>query len=207
MVNDAPYYIDPDFFDADPGNRLITRWDGTRVPTESAANGWWNNNSLSYRSSKFVSPSNGGTATGNNDFGTVTITSSYTRARMNGSNTAYQTQSGNHSTPCASLAYGRQYGWAYNANKWHIAIMGSYAPDEEDLFDLVKVFHQCKPVNPTYGNRDHTLTTNSYGYRRHTPSSSGYYYYETPNDGTGGVYYSSKPNFLNNFIKVLLDVK
>ena len=199
MVNDAPYYIDPDFFDADPGNRLITRWDGTRVPTESAANGWWNNNSLSYRSSKFVSPSNGGTATGNNDFGTVNITSSYTRARMNGSNTAYQTQSGYHATPCASLAYGRQYGWAYNANKWHIAIMGSYAPDEEDLFDLVKVFHQCKPINPTYGNRDHTLTTNSYGYRRHTPSSSGYYYYETPNDGTGGVYYTSKPNFLNNF--------
>ena len=121
-----------------PSSRLMTRWDGTRVPTESAANGWWNNNSLSYRSSKFVSQSNGGTATGNNDFGTVSITSSYTRARMNGSNTAYQTQTGYHGTPCASLAYGRQYGWAYNANKWHIAIMGTYAPDEEDLFDLVK---------------------------------------------------------------------
>ena len=199
MVNDAPYYIDPDFFDANPSSRLITRWDGTRVPTEASANGWWRNNSLSYRSAKFVSPSQGGSATGVNDFGTIIITTSYTRARMNGSNTAYQTSTGYHATPCASLAYGRQYGWAYNANKWHIAIMGTYAPDEEELFDLIKVFHQCKPVNPTYGNRDHTLTTNSYGYRRHTPSSSGYYYYETNNDGTGGVSYSSKPNFLNNF--------
>tara|TARA_B100000003_G_scaffold4970_4_gene4548 strand:- start:7728 stop:10223 length:2496 start_codon:yes stop_codon:yes gene_type:complete len=199
LVNDSPYYIDPDFFDADPTNRLETRWDGTIVPTEAAANGWWRNNSLSYRSSKFVSPSNGGTATGNNDFGTILVSSNYTRARQNGSNTAYQTSGGSHSTPCASLAYGRSYGWAYNANKWHIALMGSYAVDEEDIFDMIKIFHQCKPINPTYGNRDHTLCTNSYGYRSYAPPSSGYYYYETPDDGTGGVYYSSKPKFLSNF--------
>ena len=29
LVHDAPYYIDPDWFNAAPGSRLETRWDGT----------------------------------------------------------------------------------------------------------------------------------------------------------------------------------
>ena len=37
LVLDAPYYIDPDWFDASPGTRLTTRWDGTTVPVESIA--------------------------------------------------------------------------------------------------------------------------------------------------------------------------
>ena len=37
LVLDAPYYLDPDFFNADSANRLTTRWDGTTVPVESNA--------------------------------------------------------------------------------------------------------------------------------------------------------------------------
>ena len=124
LVLDSPYYLDRDFFNANP-SKLATRWDGTIVPTDTAAQEWWENNSLTYRSSKFVSPSNGGTATGVSDFGTISINSFYTRSRMNGSNTAYQTYSGSHGTPCASQVYGRQYGWAYNANKWFINFYGT----------------------------------------------------------------------------------
>ena len=122
-----PYYLDPDFFDAD-ASRRTTRWDGTTVPTESAARNWWYYDSTTYRSAKFVSPSNGGTATGVNNFGSLFITSSYTRARCNGSNTSYQTGTGYHGTPCASQAYGRQYGWAYNSNKWYLNLYGSGNP-------------------------------------------------------------------------------
>ena len=35
LTLDAPYYLDPDFFDANPLSRLMERWDGTTVPTES----------------------------------------------------------------------------------------------------------------------------------------------------------------------------
>ena len=84
------------------------------------ARAWWSNNSTTYRSAKFVSSGNGGSATGVNDFGVLSINSSYTRARSNGSNTAYQTGFGFHGTPCASQTYGRQYGWAYNSNKFGI---------------------------------------------------------------------------------------
>ena len=41
MVLDTPYYLDPDFFEEDPTNRLEKRWDGTTVPKVSTAKDWW----------------------------------------------------------------------------------------------------------------------------------------------------------------------
>ena len=52
LILSAPYYIDPDFFEADPGNRLRKRWDGTTVPVESVARSWWQNENTSSRSAK-----------------------------------------------------------------------------------------------------------------------------------------------------------
>ena len=54
VILHAPYYIDPDFFEADPTNRLTVRWDGTTVPVESVARNWWNYESTIYRSAKYV---------------------------------------------------------------------------------------------------------------------------------------------------------
>lgn len=201
LILDAPYYIDAAFFDADAQNRLMTRWDGTTVPTETAARNWWQNNSTTYRSSKFVSTSNGGTATGNDDFGTLTIPSAYTRANSNGSNTAYQTGTGYHGTPCASQAYGRQYGWAYNANKWFLNLYGTNNPGWEVGFDLQKIFHQIKPINSTYGTRDPTISSNSWGLRYYT-GNIGYYYYRQGVSGGVGVAYTdsiTKPEFMKNY--------
>ena len=203
LILDAPYYLDPDFFSAN-ASRTTTRWEGTTVPTETAARAWWGNNSTTYRSAKFVSSGNGGSATGVNDFGTISITSLYTRARSNGSNTAYQTGSGFHGTPCASQAYGRQYGWAYNSNKWYLNLYGSSNNGYEKGFDIIKVFHQIKPVNSTYGNKNPTITSNSFGLRQF-PLNTGYYYYRQNGTGSGGVSYSvsswtsgTQPEFMTN---------
>ena len=91
MILDTPYYLDPDFFEADPANRLTMRWDGTTVPVESVARDWWRNESTTYRSAKYVGTSSGGTATTGSaeDFGTVSVNTSQTRANSNGSNTAH----------------------------------------------------------------------------------------------------------------------
>ena len=113
VVLDAPYYIDPAWFEADIANRLTTRWDGTTVPVESVAREWWFDSNK--RSSQFASA------------GTVvpSAVADYTRLKSNG----VLTDAGGggptegwfaHGTPCASQAYGRSYGWAYNANKWYI---------------------------------------------------------------------------------------
>jgi hypothetical protein len=181
LVLDGPYYIDPAWFNASPSTRLMTRWDGTRVPTETAARDWWGNASL--RSSAFAGA------------GTVSIPSYYTRANCNGSDTALSSE-GQHGTACAGQTYGRTFGWAYNANKWFIDAYGSYGLwPVDNYFDVMKIFHQTKPVNPTYGNKNPTISSNSWGFRANQ-GTSGYYYFRQGTTGTGGVSYSSKPAFM-----------
>ena len=199
-VLDMPYYLDPDFFEANPGSRLTKRWDGTTVPVESFARDWWNYNSTTNRSAKYVSSGNGGSATGDNDFGTVTISTSYTRANSNGSNTTQHAGGGYHATPCMSQAYGKTQGWAFNANKWHMSIIWSTgAASIDSCFKILKIFHQCKPNRSSDNTKNPTITSHSWGRRRSV--SNAYYYFRTAGDGTGGVSYTSgtKPEFLDNF--------
>jgi hypothetical protein len=208
LTLDAPYYLDPEFFDADPVQRLETRWDGTTVPTDQAARNWWRNNSTTYRSPKYVTLGIGtGTAVPGSaqDFGAILVNTGYSRQVCNGNHTTYQTGNGYHATPCASQAYGRQYGWAYNSNKWFLNHYGTNNSGWEVGFDQQKVFHQCKPINPAYGTQDPTISSNSWGHRL-TPDSTGWISHRNnvTGDGTGQakldgsdmVQYNSKPNCL-----------
>jgi hypothetical protein len=184
VVLEGPYYIDPDWFNASPGTRLTTRWDGTTVPVESVARAWWT--TASQRSAQFVAA------------GTVAVPGTYTRANCNGSNTASTPgDEGQHGTPCSGLAYGRTFGWEYNANKWVIDAYGEFGfgLNLDLYFDVVKIFHQNKPINPAHGTRDPTVSSNSWGYRATIPST-GRYYFRAGTSGTGSVSYSSKPAFL-----------
>ena len=119
----------------------------------------------------------------------------YNRDRCNGTNKSWKGGTGTHGTPCASQAYGRQYGWAYNANKWFLNLYGSGGVGFEVGFDLQKIFHQTKPINSTYGNKNPTISSNSWGRRFNTSTlgSSGYYFYRPASiDGTTtGVQYTS----------------
>jgi len=154
LAGESGYVVDP--------IRLETRWDGTEVPVESVARTWWGNSSQ--RSAKFAS------------MGTVTVSSSYTRNGVHGSNSTYPTTAtATHGTQCASLIFGRTHGWAYNCNKWHLNLYGNgNAGTIERGFDIVKLFHQNKPTNSKYGTKDPTLMSNSWGYRA---SKSGTHYY------------------------------
>ena len=181
LVLDAPYWLDPEWFEADPANRLMLRWDGTTVPQESVARTWWSNSSQR--------------SVGFSTIGTVTITSAYTRAACNGSATARPTITTTHGTQCTAEAVGRTQGWAYNANKWSINAYGNNGADVEPYFTIQKLFHQAKPINPKYGNKNPTISSNSWGYRA-TQGTSGFYYYRVGTSGAGGISYSSKPAFM-----------
>ena len=185
VVLEGPYYIDPDWFNADAPNRLTTRWDGTTVPVEEVARTWWSN--ASQRSLVFAG------------VGTVSIPGTYTRANCNGTNTAETPfDEGQHGTPCSGLAYGRTMGWAYNANKWVIDAYGTYGFGFafDSYFDVVKIFHQNKPNNPILGTKDPTVCSNSWGFRATIPST-GFYYFRQGTSGSGGVAYTgTKPNFM-----------
>lgn len=181
LVLDAPYYMDPAWFEADPGNRLTLRWDGTTVPVDSVARAWWS--TANQRSAAFAS------------MGTVSVTSAYTRVRCNGSGQARPTISTTHGTQCTANAVGRTQGWAFNANKWSVNAYGTDGTSFEPYYNLMKLFHLYKPLNPQYGTKDPTISSNSWGYRE-VQGSSGYYYYRVGTTGTGGIQYSSKPPFM-----------
>ena len=182
VVLEGPYYIDPDWFNANPGARLTTRWDGTIVPVESVARSWWTTSSQ--RSAQFASA------------GTVAVPFYYTRANCNGTNAALSVD-GDHGTPCAGQTYGRTYGWAYNANKWFIDAYGlnGFGLNVDLYFDVMKIFHVNKPINPLYGAKDPTISSNSWGFRA-TQGNTGFYYFRQGTSGSGGVAYSTKPAFM-----------
>lgn len=181
IVMDAPYYIDPEWFDADPGTRLITRWDGTIVPSESAAHNWWRDSTQ--RSAQFA------------EFGNILVSTLYTRDRCHGSNSTYPTSAlADHGTQCASLIYGRTHGWAYNCNKWHLNLYSNSNPGSFDLgFDVCKIFHIYKPINPKYGTKDPTIGSNSWGFR--VSKSSSFYFFQSA-VGTAYPGSSDEPEFM-----------
>ena len=194
MVLDAPYYLDPDWFEAnggpdDVGSRLMTRWDGTVVPVEAHARNWWQSQSL--RSAKF----RGG---GSHAFGAISISGStgYSRSNVNGSNTARvlnPNSTFSHGSKCMACTYGKTQGWAFNANKWFINNIGNYNTGIASAWEIQQIFHRHKPVRSSDGTKNPTVSSNSWGYRA-TRQSSGYWWYRPGGSGaengswTGGIY-------------------
>ena len=197
LVLDAPYYIDPAWFNADPASRLTQRWDGTMVPVESVARAWWSD-----ASQRSVGFSTIGTTNG--------ISGSYTRASCNGTNSAKPTNGSDHGTQCAGQVFGKNYGSAYNCNKWVLNGIGSNnAGINGSQFDVQKLFHLYKPNYDRHSaisgkqndDKNPTLSSNSWGYRANTIHSGGYYWYRpAATDGSvNGVSYdsSNEPAFFD----------
>ena len=183
VVLDGPYYIDPDWFNADPDNRLTQRWDGTTVPVESVARAWWSNSSQ-----RSVGFSTIGTTSG--------ISGSYTRDNCNGTNTSKPQNGSYHGTQCAGQVFGKNYGSAYNANKWVINGIGSYnAGINGSQFDVQKLFHLYKPNYDRHSaitgtendTKNPTTSSNSWGYRTSLIHTSGAYYWYRPSSIDGSV--------------------
>ena len=192
LVLDAPYYIDPDYFNADP-SRTIVRWDGTTTAAETPARLWWSDSTK--RSAAFAG------------IGEVsTITTSYTRANCNGdpatdNATGYPNY---HGTSCAAQAYGKTSGWAFNANKWFCNIIGTSSCTPEEYYDMIKLFHLHKPNRKSDNTKNPTVSSNSWGSRKEM-LGSGYYYFRAGTDGSAaGTYYSSYPAFMANFAQATI---
>lgn len=169
LLLDSPYYLDPDYFDANPATRLLTRWDGTVVPVESVARSWWSNSANRSTTFNTLHPT-AGIVTG--------IPTTYTRLNTSGSNSAKPNLAdGEHGTPCGALTYGRTHGWAYNSNKWMLNTYGIFGCGFEQTFDIQKIFHNTKPINPKYGTKNPTISSNSWGFRSNKDPVGNTYYY------------------------------
>lgn len=88
-----------------------------------------------------------------------------------------------HGTHVASTVLGRTFGWAKDANLYVLKVAGIEGPDDpnpglpvEDAFDVIKLWHRNKPVNPDTGVKNPTIVNMSWGYHS--------YYFQI----TGGNY-------------------
>lgn len=186
IILDAPYYMDPHWFDADPDTRLEARWDGTPVPTESAALTWWSDKNS--RSTTFTV--NAGLTQTQDVEIPLNYFDNYTRSRYCGQSNTPPTEDGSHGTPVASLAYGKNFGWAFNCNKWAIHRIGAKGRSAA----FVRLFHLWKPDNPkTYlsaNKKDPTVMNNSWNSASFWNNSIGL--------NSSGVNLSNNENFQNS---------
>jgi hypothetical protein len=159
IVLDGPYYIDPDYFDIN--GYTYTKPDGRTGITTASAEAWWENGAN--RSAEFAS------------IGTVTIPATYTAARAMGDRLdGGNSMTDSHGTACASLAAGKTYGLAFEAEIWNLpGIADNVGMDIEANYDLLKLFHKYKPINPETGVKNPTVTNGSWGYRAGFYSFSG----------------------------------
>ena len=151
IVLDGPYYIDPDYFITN--NYTYTKTDGRTGITTASAEGWWEN--TANRSVAFQSE------------GTVSIPATYTAARaMGDSLDGTNSLTSGHGTACAGLAAGRYMGMAFEANIWNMpGISDNTGMSIEANYDLMKIWHRNKPINPQTGRANPTVVNGSWGYQ------------------------------------------
>lgn len=153
IVLDGPYYIDPNYFNTN--NLTYTKWDGTVGITTTAARNWWINGA--------------NRSVGFSTIGTVSVSTGYIASRAVGVGTdGSNNMTSGHGTSSASLVAGKNFGLAFEANIWNMSGIGepsSMGISIEQNYDLIKLFHLYKPVNPETGKKNPTIVNGSWGYQ------------------------------------------
>ena len=158
IILDGPYYIDPDYFISN--GYTTTRADGRVTGSETESKAWWTNSAN--RSPQFQSE------------GTVFVSTSYTEARsMGASLDGTNSLTSGHGTSCASLAAGKNFGVAFEANIWNMpGIADNVGMSPETNYDAMKIWHRNKPINPATGVKNPTIINGSWGYQAAFSSGS-----------------------------------
>ena len=149
IVLDGPYHIDPSYFTSN--SYTYTKPDGRVGITTASAHAWWENSSN--RSGAFSS------------VGTVAIPSNYTVANAIGIGGTSHTMTSSHGTACAGNAAGKNFGLAFESNIWNMSMVSTpTSMGSEASYDLIKIFHQNKPINTATGRKNPTVVNGSWGY-------------------------------------------
>jgi hypothetical protein len=138
----------------DDNGRTYTRWDGRVGCTTTTAHSWWQNGA--------------NRSVGFSTIGTVNVDSGYTATRAIGvGSDGSNSMSSGHGTSCASLVGGKNFGLSFECNLWNMSGIGEPAAMNisiEQNYDLMKLFHVYKPVNPETGRKNPTVINGSWGY-------------------------------------------
>lgn len=102
-------------------------------------------------------------------------------------------QGGQHGTMMASIIAGKTYGWAKEANIYSMRIFGGagHEIDYSESFDLIRLWHLNKGIDPSTGTRRPTVVNQSWGFA---------YYYDnqpTQNPSIENIFYKGVDQGLN----------
>jgi len=78
-----------------------------------------------------------------------------------------------HGTHCAGTAVGKTFGWAKNARIFSVKVNGLEGSGDSgtgisisDCWDVIKLWHRNKPIDPRTGKKRPTIVNASWGYSR-----------------------------------------
>lgn len=84
----------------------------------------------------------------------------------------FETDYDGHGTHCGGIAAGKTYGWAKNANIYVMKLAGLEGTSDpntgipiSDTFDVIKEWHNNKPIDAKTGFKRPTIVNMSWGYR------------------------------------------
>lgn len=96
-----------------------------------------------------------------------------------------------HGTHVAGIATGKTYGWAKNAKIYALKVNGLEGSGDSgtgisitDCFDVIKLWHRNKPIDPTIGRKRPTIVNMSWGYGTGYGNVTGGNYRGTPWSGS-----------------------
>lgn len=121
----------------------------------------------------------------------------YTESGVSGSlNANHYRDFDGHGTHCAGTAAGKTFGWAKGAQVYAVKVNGLEGSGDSgtgipisDCFDVIKLWHRNKPLDPITGLKRPTIVNMSWGYSTGSASIQNVVYRGTQfnSDGSGGA--------------------
>lgn len=105
----------------------------------------------------------------------------YTESGLPGTQSIYHNRDFHgHGTHVGGTAAGKTYGWAKNARIYNLKVNGLEGAGDAgngipigDCFDVVKLWHRNKPIDPITGHKRPTIVNMSWGYSQSASSITG----------------------------------
>ena len=131
----------------------------------------------------------------------------YTESGLSGFQNAnhYRDYDG-HGTHCAGTAVGKTFGWGKNARIFSVKVNGLEGSGDSgtgisisDCWDVIKLWHRNKPIDPRTGKKRPTIVNASWGYSRGYGTATSLIYRGTTYSSSNDSSFSSRTHLRDTY--------